>query len=115
MTPENRIVGFLRLSIPHADAPGALLRELEAPALPLSPDSAMIREVHVYGRATALGDSQEGGAQHQGLGRRLIAAACDIAREQDATHINVISSVGTREYYRALGFRDAGLYQTLTL
>ncbi|MBQ6586391.1 MAG: GNAT family N-acetyltransferase, partial [Coriobacteriales bacterium] len=115
VTPDNRIVGFLRLSIPHADAMSALLRGLEAPTLPLSRDSPMIREVHVYGRATALGDSQEGGAQHQGLGRRLIAAACDIAREQGTTHVNVISSVGTREYYRALGFRDAGLYQTLTL
>ena len=25
--------------------------------------------------------------------------------------VNVISSVGTREYYRKLGFSDAGLYQ----
>ena len=41
--------------------------------------------------------------------------ACDIAREEGYTRIHVISSVGTREYYRKLGFVDAGLYQSMKL
>ncbi|MDR2106074.1 MAG: GNAT family N-acetyltransferase, partial [Coriobacteriales bacterium] len=55
------------------------------------------------------------GAQHLGLGKRLIEAACDIARTHGYERLNVISSVGTREYYRALGFRDTPLYQQLDL
>ena len=34
-----------------------------------------------------------------------------MAREAGYKRINVISAVGTREYYRALGFADRGLYQ----
>ena len=74
----------------------------------------MIREVHVYGKVAKLHSAGEG-AQHLGLGRQLIEAACDIAREQDYQKINVISSVGTREYYRSLGFIDNGLYQQMSL
>ena len=93
ITPEGRIAGFLRLSLPQG--------------LP----QAMIREVHVYGRVARLGASEAGGAQHAGLGRRLVEEACRIAAEEGYTAINVISSVGTRAYYRGLGFADAGLYQ----
>ena len=42
----------------------------------------------------------------------LSALACAIARDAGFTRINVISSVGTRGYYRKLGFVDGALYQT---
>ena len=45
-----------------------------------------------------------------GLGRLLVERACQIARDAGYTHINVISAIGTREYYRHLGFCDHGLY-----
>jgi len=107
VTPEQRIVGFLRLSLPHA----GYLRRRRA-ELPPELGAAMIREVHVYGKVAAL-DATGENAQHLGLGRRLIEAACEIARERGRTRINVISAVGTREYYRGLGFQDteSGLYQ----
>jgi elongator complex protein 3 len=54
-------------------------------------------------------------AQHLGLGRQLIEAACSIAERKGYNTMNVISSVGTREYYRSLGFEDGELYQTLRL
>ncbi|MDD7369524.1 MAG: GNAT family N-acetyltransferase, partial [Berryella intestinalis] len=71
---------------------------------------AMIREVHVYGRAARLHDTGTG-AQHLGLGRRLVEEACAIARSAGYRRMNVISAVGTRGYYRNLGFSDCGLYQ----
>lgn len=104
-TPENKIAGFLRLSLPHE----SYLREY-AVELPVAAGEAMIREVHVYGKVAKL-HGGDGSAQHLGLGKRLIAEACAIARESGYAKINVISSVGTREYYRAQGFRDHGLYQ----
>lgn len=79
-------------------------------AFPLSAGEAMIREVHVYGAVAALGHASTG-AQHTGLGRKLVARACDIAREAGYERINVISAVGTREYYASLGFEQRGLYQ----
>ena len=103
VTPTGRIAGFLRLSLPHPEA-------FDRYDLPTSPDEAMIREVHVYGRAAKLGGATHG-AQHRGLGRALVERACEIAREAGYARINVISAVGTREYYRHLGFYDAGLYE----
>ncbi len=100
----GHIAALCRLSLPHAEAFETY------PDLPTNPDEAMIRQLHVYGTAAPLGTGQEG-AQHTGLGRHLLEEACTIAREAGYTKIDVISSVGTREYYRGLGFADAGLYQ----
>lgn len=121
VTPENRIAGFLRLSLPDEEyvrsfsASGEVGLESEAACsgggrLPVVPGEAMIREVHVYGMATQLGAGGTS-AQHLGLGRRLIERASEIAREAGYSRFNVISAVGTREYYRHLGFIDHGLYQ----
>ena len=104
ITPEGRIAGFLRLSLPHADAV----------AEPLRPGEAMIREVHVYGQVAGLHQTS-GGAQHRGLGRSLVERACSIAKERGYAAVNVISAVGTRDYYRKLGFADNGLYLTRAL
>ena len=76
----------------------------------LAPNCAMIREVHIYGRAANIGASVQG-AQHTGLGRALILRAQDIAKSAGYERINVISSVGTREYYEHLGFHTMGAYQ----
>ena len=105
VTPDGKIVGFLRLSLPHADAV-----ERYGDELPVGHGEAMIREVHVYGFATRI-DADGGSAQHRGLGRALIERASDIACEVGYNRLNVISAVGTREYYRKLGFADCGLYQ----
>ena len=128
VTPEGRIAGFLRLSLPHEDAVRALTDAMAAggtsgpvptapvgtsgpdPACPIAPGEAMIREVHVYGSAVPVGEEGHA-AQHQGLGRRLVERACELARAAGYARINVISAVGTREYYRRLGFHDHGLYQ----
>ena len=105
ITPDNRIAGFLRLSMPNTDYINA-----HASDLPINAGEAMIREVHVYGRVAGLHQGGEN-AQHRGLGRMLIERACDIARNNGYTAINVISAIGTRGYYRKQGFADNGLYQ----
>lgn len=109
VTPDNRVAGFLRLSMPNADYVNA-----HATDLPINAGEAMIREVHVYGRVAGLHQGGEN-AQHRGLGRMLIERACNIARENGYTAINVISAIGTRGYYRKQGFTDNGLYQQRSL
>ena len=109
VTPRGKIAGFLRLSLPHDGYVRAYAGEL-----PDGLGCAMIREVHVYGQVANLHRS-DGSAQHLGLGRQLVERACAIAREAGFGHVNVISSVGTRDYYRKLGFADGDLYQTREL
>jgi elongator complex protein 3 len=99
-TPADRLVAFLRLSLPvEPGAEGELA------------GSAMIREVHVYGASLALGRRAGGRAQHTGLGRQLVERVRAIAAEAGYDDLAVISAVGTRAYYRGLGFRDGPLYQ----
>lgn len=107
-TEDDRIAGFLRLSLPRPDAVTA------HEGLPVKTGQAMIREVHVYGAAAKLHATSKG-AQHIGLGRKLVETACEMAKEAGYESVNVISAVGTREYYRNLGFDDAGLYQNRPL
>ncbi|MEY8562346.1 tRNA uridine(34) 5-carboxymethylaminomethyl modification radical SAM/GNAT enzyme Elp3 [Eggerthellaceae bacterium 3-80] len=109
VTQENKIAGFLRLSLPNQKAV-----ELRQDVLPVKLGEAMIREVHVYGQVAAIHQTH-GAAQHTGLGKMLIERACELAKDSGYERINVISSVGTRQYYRQVGFADAGLYQQRTL
>lgn len=104
VTSEGRIAAFLRLSLPETEVPIAEIRH-----------AAMIREVHVYGRLVSLGRRPEGRSQHLGLGRRLVAESERRATEAGYKSLAVISSIGTREYYRRLGFEDGSLYQAKSL
>jgi elongator complex protein 3 len=101
VAPDDKIAGFLRLSLPTAPAPLA-----EIDGLPI------IRQVQVYGQALALDDEAQGRAQHQGIGGRLIALAKEHASAAGYGRIAVISAVGTREYYRRHGFELGELYMT---
>ena len=95
VTDADRLAGFLRLSLPAPDA---------ALPIPELAGHAMIREVHVYGPALSIGDDSDGEAQHIGLGTQLVAQAKQMAREAGYGRIAVISAIGTRNYYRKLGF-----------
>lgn len=114
VTADNKIAGFCRLSLPHWDKLTAGACDVTANELLVQPGQAMIRELHVYGQALSLG-SEGMSAQHQGLGQKLLAKASSIAADVGYTSLNVISSIGTRAYYRAQGFSDAGLYQQKVL
>lgn len=114
VTADNKIAGFCRLSLPHWDKLTSGACDVTANELLVQPGQAMIRELHVYGQALSLG-SEGMSAQHQGLGQKLLTKTSSIAAEAGYTSLNVISSIGTRAYYRAQGFTDAGLYQQKTL
>jgi len=101
-TPDDRLAGFLRLSLPGPESPQTGLPDLDG--------AALIREVHVYGQSIEVGDSKEGAAQHIGLGTNLLLKAEAVAKEQGFDKLAVISAVGTREYYAARGFEMGELY-----
>ena len=107
VTPEDKLAGFLRLSLPEPNAPDTGMEEIRG--------AAMIREVHVYGQSLPVGAAQEGAAQHAGLGTRLLDAAADIARARGFRRMAVIAAVGTRQYYLARGFTRGEYYLLRTL
>ena len=106
-TPEDRLAGFLRLSLPGEVSPHIGLDDLDG--------AALIREVHVYGQSIEVGDSKEGAAQHIGLGTSLLEEAERIARQGGYRRLAVIAAVGTREYYAQRGFEMGNLYMVKTL
>jgi len=123
VTGQDKVAGFLRLSIPHP-RPLSQQERGDGLSLPLGegwgegelPElsgAALIRELHVYGPALSLGDKGGSGeAQHIGLGTQLLAEAERLATESGFTKIAVISAIGTREYYRKRGFEVEGAYMT---
>jgi len=106
-TPNDRLAGFLRLSIPGSESPDTGLKDLDG--------AALIREVHVYGQSVEVGDSKEGAAQHIGLGTRLLARAEEVAKERGFAKLAVISAVGTRDYYARRGFEMGEYYMVKQL
>ncbi len=100
-TSDDKLAGYLRLSLPKRDNLLAL-DDLQG--------AAIIREVHVFGQSLEVGTEQAGAAQHLGLGSALILEAERISREKGFKHLAVISAVGTRAYYAARGFELGQLY-----
>ena len=104
VTASDRLLGFARLWLPSAPAWQDELR-----------DSALLRELHVYGALAPLGTRAARHAQHRGLGRRLLARAAEVSRKAGFARLAVISAVGTRPYYERHGFERGQLYQSLDL
>ncbi len=102
VTPDDKLAGFLRLSLPADNSPNTGLEDLN--------NAAIIREVHVYGQSLQVGEEQRGAAQHAGLGTRLIEHAERIAQLKGFSRLAVISAVGTRHYYLRRGFERGKLY-----
>lgn len=100
---DDKIVGFLRLSLPDKEiSKDHFIEELRG--------SAVIREVHVYGQAVDIGKGDSKKAQHIGLGTRLVKRAEELAKKNGFDKIAVISAIGTRNYYRKLGYELEDLY-----
>jgi elongator complex protein 3 len=124
VTPDDKIAGYLRLSLPWSFMPDrrnvipqqfqhqfdALYKEMSD-----LQDASLIREVHVYGQSLPVGSEQEGAAQHIGLGTKLLEQAAEIASEHGFSRLAVISAIGTRRYYQSRGFERGALYQVKNL
>jgi elongator complex protein 3 len=102
ITPDDKIAGFVRLSLPNENSPATGLSDLDG--------AALIREVHVYGQSLPVGADRAGAAQHSGLGGRLLVQADAIARARGFRKMAVISAVGTRGYYLERGFQRGEYY-----
>jgi elongator complex protein 3 len=107
ITPDDKLAGFVRLSLPGEDSPQTGMPDLDG--------AALIREVHVYGQSLPVGAEKQGAAQHVGLGTRLLKEAESIAKASGFQRMAVISAVGTRGYYLERGFERGELYLTKTL
>ena len=94
---QDVLIGFCRLRFPKE-----ILRD------EITLRSALLRELHVYGTATALGNKGE--VQHRGWGTKLMQKAEEIAVANDKNKMVVISGVGVRKYYEHLGYHKEGPY-----
>ncbi len=99
---RNILLGFIRLRISPA---------LETSIIPeLQGKTAMIRELHVYGSMTAVGQESKKGAQHIGIGKELLRIAEATASKHGCTQIAIISGIGVRGYYEKRGYELRGTY-----
>jgi len=83
----NALAGYVRLRMPEGD-------------------TALIRELKVFGRMARIGET-EGEWQHRGLGGRLLSMAEGTAAEAGYRAIKVTSGVGVRGYYASHGYERA--------
>jgi len=104
-TPEDKLAGYLRLSLPDLSK-----NEDIRTAMPDLDGAAIIREVHVFGQAQPVGGSEAGSAQHTGLGTALLLEAEKIALAGGYKKMAVIAAVGTRVYYQKRGFERGTHY-----
>ncbi len=97
-TKNDILIGFCRLRKPF---------KLFRPEI--TSKSAGVRELHVYGQSTPLGE--EGLIQHKGYGKKLLEEAESIAKEEfNCDKLLVISGIGVKEYYKKLGYSKDGVY-----
>jgi elongator complex protein 3 len=102
---SNRIAGFARVRFPSEKA-----HRLEVKS------ACIVRELRVYGRSIDVGGNPEDAWQHKGLGLTLLEESERWAAEEfGARRMVVTSAVGTRDYYRKLGYERLGPYMSKEL
>ena len=71
-----------------------------------SQNKGVIRELHTYGQLHPINTrSTIISPQHKGLGRKLVKEAEKIAKEEfSLNNIAIIAAIGTRNYFRKLGY-----------
>jgi elongator complex protein 3 len=78
--------------------------------------AAVLRELRVYGKVVEVGGTDKGAWQHRGLGASLMSRMEKTAAEDfGAKRLLVTSAVGTRNYYRKLGYEREGPYMSKRL
>lgn len=106
---RDKLCSLLRLRIPSQHYSG------EKHFIPELNGAALVREVHTYGAQLKTGERSGKASQHAGLGRRMLAEAERIAKENGLKKIAVISGVGVRNYYRKNGYELEGTYMVKNL
>nr|SVE74999.1 EOG090X02DF [Daphnia dolichocephala] len=111
---------FLSYEDPERDILIGLLRLRKCSSQAFRPELqggvSIVRELHVYGSVVPVSGRDPRKFQHQGFGTLLMEEAARIAKEEHKSFkIAVISGVGTRNYYRKLGYQLEGPYMTKLL
>ncbi len=96
------LYGFTRLLLP--DTGNTVSRD------GLGKETALIREVHVYGSLASLIKVNEGNVQHTWIGTQLMNFAEQVAGTRGYKRLSVISGIGVRNWYRKLGYELEGTY-----
>ncbi|KAJ1925953.1 Elongator subunit [Tieghemiomyces parasiticus] len=105
---QDILIGLLRL---RKCSEATFRPELTRPG-----QCSIVRELHVYGSVVPVRNRDPTKFQHQGFGTLLMEEAERIAREEHGSvKLSVISGVGTRHYYRKLGYELDGPYMSKTL
>lgn len=104
---DHKLFSLLRLRLPDSSHLSPLFPELAG--------AAIIRELHTYGKTVVHDEKRSTKTQHRGLGKLLMAKAEELASANGYHKIAVISSIGTRDYYRKLGYLREGFYMTKSL
>jgi len=100
------LLGFLRLRMPSEKAHRPEINQ----------NTALIRELHVYGPMMPLGERTDELWQHKGYGEELIKTAETIStQEYDKKEILITSGIGVRNYYRKFGYERKGPYMAKKL
>ena len=113
---QDILVGLLRLR--RLSAEQTYRPELRAASEPSAsePHCSMVRELHVYGTVVPVHERDPTLFQHRGFGTLLMEEAERIARDEHGSRkVAVISGVGTRGYYRKLGYALQGPYMVKQL
>lgn len=114
---------FLSYEDPQTDVLVALLRlrkcseeQTYRPELLEAGQTSLVRELHTYGSSVPIHSRDPTLFQHQGFGTLLMEQAERIARyEHGSKKLAVISGVGTRDYYRRMGYFLDGPYMSKIL
>ena len=97
---SGMIAGFVRLRVPS-----------ERAHRPEVAGSAIVRELRVYGKVDRVGERGRAAWQHRGLGASMMDKMERVASERfGVKRLLVTSAVGTRNYYRKLGYERVGPY-----
>jgi elongator complex protein 3 len=96
---QKKCLGFIRLRIPSY----FFNKEIKI-IFPALKNAAIIRELHVYGKAMEIGENDTSATQHKGLGEELLTLAEETTRKEGVEKLAVISGIGVREYYRRKGY-----------
>eukprot|EP01117_Protostelium_nocturnum_P006808 TRINITY_DN2445_c1_g1_i1.p1 TRINITY_DN2445_c1_g1~~TRINITY_DN2445_c1_g1_i1.p1 ORF type:complete len:580 (-),score=210.52 TRINITY_DN2445_c1_g1_i1:17-1756(-) len=103
---QDILIGLLRL---RKCSPGSFRPEMKERC-------SIVRELHVYGSVVPIHSRDPTKFQHQGFGMLLMEEAERIAREEHGSiKLAVIAGVGTRDYYRKLGYELDGPYMSKSL
>ena len=99
-TNDGYLIGFTRLLLPKSD-----FADWEW----LGENTAIIRELHVYGLQEKIWKKWEK-AQHKGFGTKLMKTAELLAKKNNYSKLSVISGVWVRWFYKKIWYKLEGTY-----